>query len=80
MDTVFPNIDEAMGYVLSMEQVALATDPSRQAAPMVIKPFSNRNVGTPYDCYFNDADDDKFVMTPLQSGRYSLKYFSRRIA
>lgn len=73
MDTIFPNINEAMGYVLSMEQVALASDPSRQQPPMVIKPSSHRNVGTPYDCYFNDADDDKFVMTPLQSGRYSLK-------
>lgn len=72
-DIIFGNINEALSHVLSLEQAALASDQSRQRPPMIIRPSYQKKIGSPYDCYFNNADDDKFVMTPLQSGRYSLK-------
>lgn len=37
---------------------------------IMVKPNS---IKYPFAAYYNDADDDKFIMTPLFSGRYSLK-------
>lgn len=88
---IFPNIDEALNYVLETEQRALAQDPYRQKPPIVVRqipgmflqPFSEEIVRQAYipvdsidyslSAYFNNATNDKFVMTRLRSGRYSLK-------
>ena len=85
---IFDNIDQALGYVLEAECRALAADAYRREPPRVIRPFQrtfivpalNRDPFVPVDsldyplsAWFNDAPDDKFVMTRLFSGRYSLK-------
>ena len=38
-----------------------------------LKPLAMDSLSYPLSAWFNNADDDKFVMTRLQSGRYSLK-------
>lgn len=73
MSVVYNNINEALNSVLSLEQAFLAADLYRRQKPLVFRPSFQKRIGSPFDCYFNDADDDKFIMTPLQTGRYSLK-------
>jgi len=85
---IFENIYEARDYILSLEAKALAKDINRKSAPICINPpqynvtFDKyiKNAIIPmdsldysYSAYFNYADDDKFIMTRLNSGRYSLK-------
>lgn len=81
---IFPNIDDALAYVLDNEQRALAADTKRQTAPIMIRPpFQTSNVTKrqitvdnldfPLSGYFNSAPSDSFIMSRLASGRYALK-------
>lgn len=85
---LFENIYEARDYILSIEANALSKDPHRKCAPTCINspsfnmPFDaymqiahipTDSLDYPFSAYFNKADDNKFIMTKLQSGRYSLK-------
>lgn len=84
---IFPNIDDALEYVLKNEQKALASDRKRQVAPcvpeqptssflkpgMIPKLISVDSLDYPYSGYFNNASSESFVMSRLASGRYSLK-------
>lgn len=91
VEYIFMNIDEALKYVLDLEQKVLASDPYRQKPPTIVRqipgmfsqPFSEEiamkafvpvdSLDYPLSAWFNNATDDKFVMTRLNSGRYSLK-------
>ena len=77
---IFDNIDEAMSYVLDCEKMALRNDIYRQEAPKIWRssPITNPpipvdSLAYPLSAWFNDVADDKFVITRLKSGRYSLK-------
>lgn len=88
---IFANIDEALKYVLELEQQALASDPYRQKPATIMRqipglflqPFTDDlvkkafvpvdSLDYPLSAWFNNAAEDKFVMTRLYSGRYSLK-------
>ena len=66
----FDDIDKAWDYILTEERCQLENDSSR----------TNIKKSVPYDClyfpdtaFFNDTLLDKFIMTRLKSGRYSLK-------
>lgn len=74
----FDNIDEALKYVLETEQRALSQDPYRQKPPTMVRAYDMKmmpvdSLDYPLSAWFNNAAADKFVMTRLQSGRYSLK-------
>lgn len=74
---IFENIYEARDYILSMESKALQSDSHRSTAPF--EEFKKDafiptdSLDYPLSAYYNNADDCKFIMTKLQSGRYSLK-------
>ena len=75
---IFDNIDEALNYVLDTEQRALKQDAHRQAPPTMVRAYDMKmmpvdSLDYPLSAWFNNTDADKFVMTRLQSGRYSLK-------
>ena len=85
---VFENIYDAKDYILAAEADALSKDEHRKSAPIVCRPplfnvpfeeylktahISTNSLDYPLSAYYNDADDCKFIMTKLQSGRYSLK-------
>ena len=85
---IFENIYEARDYILSIESEALHKDPRRKSAPIFMRPtmfnvpfeqvkkdviIPTNSLNYPLSAYFNNADDSKFIMTKLQSGRYSLK-------
>ncbi len=85
---IFDDIDQAMDYVLEAERRILMTDEYRREPPKVIRPYPGVFLETtldripsvpvdsldyPLSAWFNDAPNDKFVMTRLYSGRYSLK-------
>ena len=85
---VFDNIEQALDYVLDSEKKSLANDQYRQSPPMVFRPMSSMgmfpsidgnkpvpldSLDYPLTAWFNTISDDKFVMTRLFSGRYSLK-------
>ena len=81
---IFPNIDDALAYVLDNEQRSFAADTKRQTAPIMIRPpFQTSNVTKrqktldnldfPLSGYFNSAPSDSFIMSRLASGRYALK-------
>lgn len=85
---IFDNIYEARDYILSIETKTLSNDPLRKSAPVCINPplfnmpFKEyiKTAHIPMNCldysysaYFNEADDCKFIMSRLKSGRYSLK-------
>lgn len=84
---IFDNILQARDYILAHEQQTLANDVYRQRPPMIvrpldfyrpikaqdIKPISIDSFNNPCVTYFNYADDSKFIMNRLMSGRYSLK-------
>ena len=78
-EMLFENVDEALKYVLKEEKRQLSEDPHRIKAPQVkipyygLEPIPVNSIKYPLAAWFNDASDDKFVMTRLQSGRYSLK-------
>ncbi|MCI1741484.1 MAG: FRG domain-containing protein [Prevotella sp.] len=69
-DYIFDDIDKAWDYILTEEEYQLENDSRR----------TNIKKHVPYDClyfpdtaFFNDTSLDKFIMTRLKSGRYSLK-------
>lgn len=85
---IFENIYEARDYILSMESNALQRDSHRKTAPICMRPtmfnvpfeefkkdafIPTDSLDYPLSAYYNNADDCKFIMTKLQSGRYSLK-------
>lgn len=84
---LFDNIYEAKDYILEQERNALVNDDSRKTPPIVFrapdfnrpfdedlaKPIPVDNLDYPQAAFFNNADDGKFIMTRLASGRYSLK-------
>ena len=85
---IFPDIKAAIQFLLQQEKDSLKKDKYRQEAPLVLRtipglfnqPFNEGDLLTPIDsleyplsAWFNNAGDDKFLMTRLQSGRYSLK-------
>lgn len=77
---LFNNIDEAISYVLGLEQKAINADIRRHNVLMsLVRPMPPMlnipvdSLDNPYAAWFNGAGDEKFVMTRLQSGRYSLK-------
>lgn len=76
---IFDNIDQALEYVLEMEQKTLAADIYRSKPPIIIRPDLGMHpipvdsLDYPLGAWFNNEADDKFVMTRLMSGRYSLK-------
>ena len=88
---IFENVDEALKYVLELEQRELASDPCRRQPASIVRPvpgmFSQPftegmaqkaivpvdSLAYPLSAWFNNAGEDKFVMTRLKSGRYSLK-------
>lgn len=74
---IFDDIDEALRYTLETEQRALVQDPYRQELPVMMRAYDLKmmqvdSLGYPLSAWFNNAGADKFVMTRLQSGRYSL--------
>ena len=85
---IFDNIYEAREHVLAIEAKALSNDVRRKTAPVCINPplfnvpFDKyvkmahvpiNSLDYSYNAYFNEADDSKFIMSKLKSGRYSLK-------
>lgn len=76
---IFENIDQALEYVLVMEQKELSADIYRSKPPIIIwpylgmRPIPDDSLDYPLGAWFNNEVDDKFVMTRLMSGRYSLK-------
>lgn len=77
---IFEDIDQALEYVLETERRALAADENRQKPIemrrepfLFVPPIPIDSMDYPLSAWFNDADEDKFVMTRLMSGRYSLK-------
>lgn len=85
---IFENIYEAKDYILEIEADALSKDKYRKTAPFVLRPpqfnvpyeeyiktapIQTNSLDYPLSAYYNDVDDCKFIMTRLQSGRYSLK-------
>ena len=88
---IFDNIDDALKYVLEMEQRQFKADDKRKNPPLVFRPIPNMfsqpctdeliqkahvpvdSLDYPQSAWFNNAETDKFVMTRLNSGRYSLK-------
>ena len=86
-ENVFENILQARDYILKHEEEVLANDKTRQKAPICCpfsdftKLFEEQSIriippdSLEYPCaaYFNDADDSKFIMNKLMSGRYALK-------
>lgn len=76
---VFEDIDKALEYVLETEKKALAADAHRSKPPVIIRPYPGLHpvpvdsLDFPLGAWFNNESDDKYVMTRLQSGRYSLK-------
>ena len=65
---IFKDINHACNFILNKEKSLL----EKRHPPLVISPHRALKFN-PFQIFFNDADDDKFVMTRLQSGRYSLK-------
>ena len=85
---IFENIYEARDYILSMESIALQCDSHRKTAPICMRPTMFNvpfeefkkdafipidSLDYPLSAYYNNAEDSRFIMTRLQSGRYSLK-------
>lgn len=76
-ETVFGNIDEALAYVLKLENEELNRT-RKTVSPIVVDQSSSTlipvdSLSYPQTTWFNVAPDDSFVMTRLNSGRFSLK-------
>lgn len=65
---IFKDVNCAFNFILNKERLIV----ENRKKPLVISPH-RRFRSNPFQTFFNDADDDKFIMTRLQSGRYSLK-------
>lgn len=76
---LFDDIFQARDYILELEQKTLANDPYRKSPPVTIpffdfnRPISVNSLEYPSVVYFNNAEESKFIMNRLMSGRYSLK-------
>lgn len=70
-EKVFDNIYEARDYILRLEQRALSADNLRSEVPSFMRKLPE-NLDHPKVAHFNSADEDKFIMKQLRSGRYSL--------
>ena len=76
-EVIYPNVNEALNYILKVESQNLLNDEHRAKPPIVMRP----NIGYvpvdsldyPFSSFINEANDDQFIMTRLQSGRFSLK-------
>jgi hypothetical protein len=64
---IFKDINKAVNFIVNKEQQVL------DRRHDMISPHREGHHFTPFDVYFNDAPRDKFVMTRLKSGRFSLK-------
>lgn len=65
---IFKDVNRAFNFILNKERLIV----ENRIMPLVISPHK-RFRSNPFQTFFNDADDDKFIMTRLQSGCYSLK-------
>lgn len=86
-ERVFDDIYQAKEYILGLEKARLSADPLRKTPPMICDPFLGftsleeidlkptdwDSLDYPFVAYFNNAEDSKFIMNKLASGRYSLK-------
>ena len=85
---VFNNVELALDYILKSETNVLVKDKARQTPHLIVRPNPGMflspapdkipfvpfdSLDYPLSAWFNNAADDKFVMTRLKSGRYSLK-------
>lgn len=73
---IFDSFEEALAFVKQMEREALANDPFRKNQPTIITPHDPTRPPLnlfPDVAYWNSADKKDFIVTRLQSGRYSLK-------
>lgn len=70
-EKIFDNIYEAKDYILRLEQNKLKADDLRWEVIPKIYPFP-KDLYHPKVAYLNEADEDKFIMKRLESGRYSL--------
>ena len=72
-DIIFEDVNAAMNYILDLEKRQLENRVKQQQNLIVMHCANSNKIGDPFSGYFNDAEDKMFIMTPLQSGRYSLK-------
>lgn len=75
-EQLFDSFDEALTFVKQKEREALIADSMRQHPPIMIAPHNSQNPPLklfPDVAYWNPADENDFILTRLQSGRYSLK-------
>lgn len=70
-EKIFDNIYEAKDYILRLEQRVLSADKLRWEVIPSMYPFPE-SLWHSKVAHFNSADEDKFIMKQLQSGRYSL--------
>lgn len=84
---IFDDIFQARDYILKFEREMLKSNDFHQNSPVIfpmpdfnissensnISPIPIESLESPYSTYFNSAEEDKFIMTRLMSGRYSLK-------
>lgn len=82
IEHLFDNIDQALDFVLTEESYNLSQDKQRLKPPVEIcidevigmpRSVKTDSLESKYTAYFNKADSEKFIMTKLCSGRYSLK-------
>lgn len=69
-EKVFDNIDEALKFVLLEEKEAFNSDVKRQ---FPLRIFLADSLVNPLTAFYNNASEERFIMTRLHSGRYSLK-------
>ena len=73
---IFDNFYEALDFVKQKEHEALIADDMRQHQPTIMALHNPQNPPLklfPNVAYWNNADENDFILTRLQSGRYSLK-------
>lgn len=71
---IFPDIKNAIDFIKTTECNSLKNSSFRNmiaSDPIVTMPPDGQF--DPFDCYKNEAADEKFIMNRLQSGRYNLK-------
>lgn len=67
---IFPNAQIAIDYILKIEKEALQEDALRNYLGKYLNLY---NLDSPFNSFFNKGNDENFIMTKLQSGRYVLK-------
>lgn len=66
---IFNNIDEALIYARQLQN-RMPADKTRES---ISEQLRHEFLFNPYSSFENNADDDKFIVCRLGSGRYSLK-------